>query len=200
MDIDLFPTKIRKGIITPSQQQDTETYETLNSLFNNCTLNSWTGESGKSTGELNLTLHEHPSLAWMFDFLHGEVLNFWNDIGYRRNARIFLLNSWANFHTKDDTTIEHSHSDGSYGDNHISGVYYFRKPKNDGHIHFCDPLDYIRRLCPYENMFGVETISEPVVADQYEFILFPSWMRHKVNTYNTNEDRIAISFNYRGFW
>jgi len=200
MDIDLFPIKVRKGIIKPSEEQETKTYNTLVSLFYQCTENSWVGESGKSTGELNLSLHEQPSLNWLFDALHKEVLNFWNDIGYRQNANIFLLNSWANIHTKNDTTAEHSHSDGSYGDNHISGVYYFRKPKNDGHIMFCDPLDYIRRLSPYENMFGIETISEAVVADQYEFILFPSWLRHKVTKYQIDKSRIAISFNYRGFW
>lgn len=200
MDIDLFPTTIRKGNIIPTEEQDTESYKYLSSIFSDCDINSWVGESGVSTGQFGLDLHNSNSLSWLFNNLHQEVLNFWNACGYRNNCQIYLISSWANLHTKDDTTLEHSHSDGSYGNNHISGVYYFRKPINDGHISFCDPLDYIRRLCPYDTMFGIDTINQKVQASQYEYILFPSWMRHKVDKYQTDEERIAISFNYRGVW
>lgn len=198
--IDLFPTTIKKGAIYPSEEDDRISYDFLSRLFSECDKNSWTGETGLSTGQHNLTLYEHEELKWFYNRLHGYVQQYWNSLGYRKNCKIFLVSSWANHHQQNDTTAEHSHSDGAYGGNHISGVYYFRKPETDGHITFCDPIDYIRRLCPYERMFGIDTIGQQVLAEQYEFILFPSWMRHRVERYNTQKERIAISFNYRGYW
>ena len=112
---------------------------------------------------------------------------------------VTLRDSWANLHYAKDTTAEHSHSDGWSGNTHISGVYYLRKPSQEGHIHMCDPMDYVKRLTPMKEMYGIETISQEVECQQYDFILFPSWARHRVPSFTVNEERIAISFNYIGY-
>ena len=198
MDIDIFPIKIKKVIIVPTQEEDANFLNYLNYIFTQCSENFWVGESGLSTGQHGLNLHNDQKSYLLFKQISDAVQIYWNDLGYAKNAKIFLNSSWANKHTKNDTTKEHSHSDGFYGNNHISGVYYFRKPKYDANIQVCDPLDYIKRLCPYENMFGIETISQEIECSQYDLLLFPSWLRHKVNCYETDFDRIAVSFNYVG--
>ena len=79
-----------------------------------------------------------------------EVADFWvNVLNYRRVAYIEPTHSWANKHFAMDTTAEHSHRDGWYGNSEISVVYYFRKHRAASNIVFCDPLDYIKRMTPY---------------------------------------------------
>ena len=57
-----------------------------------------------------------------------EVADFWvNVLSYRRVSYIEPTHSWANKHFAMDTTAEHSHRDGWYGNSEISVVYYFRK-------------------------------------------------------------------------
>jgi uncharacterized protein (TIGR02466 family) len=198
MDINLFPIVIKKSKLVPSDIQKDSLQSLLDQIFTLCKKNSWVGESGFSTGEHGLNLHMNESTNWLFDFISNEVQIYWNDLGYANNAKIFLVSSWANKHSQNDTTQEHSHSDGFYGSNHISGVYYFKKPKYEANIELCDPLDYIKRLCPYNNMFGIETISQEIECEQYDLLLFPSWVRHKVSKQISTKERIAISFNYRG--
>lgn len=195
----LFPIHVYKGTIVPQEEQKRRSLEKLNELFDKCDVNHWTGESNKSTGQLNLNLHHLPEFNWLTNSLFPYVEDYWHNGLEYAPMNIFLRDSWANIHTYGDTTAEHSHTDGHLGNCHISAVYYLKKPKGVGHIHFCDPLDYVKRLTPYRQLKGIDTISMEVRAEQYDFILFPSWLRHKVPPHEVSEERIAISFNYIGY-
>lgn len=196
--IKIFPTHLYKGKIIPTEDQDKTTLSKLTELFLQCKENNWPGESNKSTGELHLHLHQAPEFEWIVKSLYNYVNDYWfNGLEYAP-LNIVLRDSWANIHTYGDTTEEHSHSDGYMGNCHISAVYYFRKPNDCGHIEFCDPLDYIKRLTPYNNLKGINLLSTEVPCEQYEFILFPSWLRHRVPPHPVSEERIALSFNYIG--
>jgi len=196
--IDLFPLNIYKGSLKPSDKQDTETYLFLMKKFSESESGVWSGETGKTTGNKGLKLHHNSQFDWLFDGLSEHIISYWNKLNYA-DFQVTLRDSWANLHYSTDTTAEHSHSDGHPGNTHISGVYYLRKPFQDGHIHICDPMDYVKRLTPNKYMYGIETISQEVECQQYDFILFPSWVRHRVPTYTLNQERIAISFNYIGY-
>jgi uncharacterized protein (TIGR02466 family) len=198
--MNLFPVPIYKGSLKPSEEQDKNTNHLLTSLFNNCQRNNWNGESGLSTGQDGLLdIHKHEEIKWLVDGLYEFLLDYWfNGLKYAQPNFFSLQHGWANLHTINDTTVEHSHSDGYFGNSHVSAAYYFRKPKNCGHIHFCDPLDYIRRLTPQSKLVGLDLISTEVAAEQYDFILFPSWLRHKVPPHPVEEERIVFSFNYVG--
>ena len=100
--------------------------------------------------------------------------------------------------SQETTTVEHSHQDGWWGSCQISCVYYFRKPKGSSNIKFCNPNDYILRNQPYAMMKGIHTIASEFPAEQYEYIIFPSWVRHRVDP-STVGPRIAMSFNFEGY-
>ena len=195
--IDLFPIKIERGSVIPTEIQRQNTQEGLESLFSQCKPNIWTGESGLSTGQLNLKLYADIDLSWLFESLYPSVVNYWTSLNYQP-MNIGVTSCWANLHRKGDTTRERSHSDGFHGFNVISGVYYFKKPDGIGNIKFCNPLDNILRMTPYKDMQGIDTIATEVETNQYEYILFPSWLRHRVDKHPVDEERIAISFNYVG--
>lgn len=195
----LFPIHLYKGTIKPTHDQEKKSLDKLNELFLDCVPNSWPGESYKSTGELSMSLHKFEEFDWLIQSLYQYVHDYWHNGLEYASMDIRLRDSWANLHLLGDTTIEHSHSDGYYGNSHISTVYYLKKPTDCGHILFCDPLDYIKRLTPYRDLKGNNLISTEVKAKQYDFILFPSWLRHKVSMHPVKEERIALSFNYIGY-
>jgi uncharacterized protein (TIGR02466 family) len=197
--IKLFPIHLYKGTIIPSSEDEINSSNKLSELFKKCDVNYWPGESNKSTGQLNLDLHSLKEFDWLTNSLLPYVRDYWNNGLEYAPMNICLRDSWANIHGYGDTTAEHSHSDGYHGNCHVSAVYYFKKPKDCGHIMFCDPLDYIKRLTPYRNLKGIELLSNEVKAEQYDFILFPSWIRHKVPPHPVKEERISLSFNYIGY-
>ena len=66
--VELFPIKIYKGSLIPSEEQKISTENQLQEIFNSCDKNYWTGESGFSTGQKNLTLYNDIDLSWFLTF------------------------------------------------------------------------------------------------------------------------------------
>jgi uncharacterized protein (TIGR02466 family) len=193
--VELFPIKIYKTSIVPSIEMDCLLETTLTNLFDKCDENKWAGESGFSTGQLSMNLHHLEEFRWLFTEAGVHLEKYWEELEYA-SFPVTLRDSWANLHYGNHETQEHSHTDGEFGNSIISAVYYFRKPNNVGNIVFCNPLDYILRLQPYKKLKGIETLGEELSTNQYDLLLFPSWLRHRVPKYNSSEKRIAISFNY----
>jgi uncharacterized protein (TIGR02466 family) len=198
--IDLFPVRLYKNSIYPTAEENENTAQLLKNLFSKCQGNNkFPGESGVSTGELGLNLHKHEELNWLVKQLNNHVEHYWKYGLFYEPRQIEMVDCWANLHKKNDSTAEHCHMGGCYGENHVSGVYYFRKPKDHGHIEFCNPLDSILRMTPAAiPNIGIETIGSEFPAKQYDVILFPSWLKHRVKPHPVDEIRIAISFNYQG--
>jgi uncharacterized protein (TIGR02466 family) len=196
----LFSVPIKVGTIVPSEYDEAETDQLLTGMFLDSKLGDFTGESGLSTAPKVMNLHEKKELKWLTSKLRMEVADFWvNVLSYRRVSYIEPTHSWANKHFAMDTTAEHSHRDGWYGNSEISVVYYFRKHRAASNIIFCDPLDYIKRMTPYVPMAGIDTMGTEVPARQYDYIIFPSWLRHRVGPSDNISPRIALSFNYHGY-
>lgn len=196
--VPLFSTPFAKGRIIPSEYDEAETEDLLNRLFLDKKLGEFEGETGLSTGPQDLTLHEKEQLKWLMKPLTYAARDYWvNILGYKKMMSIDCHDGWANKHFAGDSTVEHSHNDGWWGKCQISSVYYFKKPSGSSNIRFCNPLDYILRMQPYGGMKGTSTISTEFPAEQYEYILFPSWVRHRVEPSRVGP-RIAMSFNFYG--
>ncbi len=194
----LFGVPVERGRIIPNEYDDAHTEDCLNRMFLDKTLGEFEGESGLSTGPQTLNLHEFEELQWLFKPLTMAVREFWvHVLGYRKMMYIDAHDAWANKHFSGDTTVAHNHRDGWWGQCQVSGVFYFRKPKGSANIRFINPNDAILRMTPYATMLGTNDHSIEVPAEQYEFLLFPSWVKHRVPSSNVSP-RICISFNYFG--
>lgn len=199
--INLFSIPIVKTKIIPAAEEYKSLDDFLNSKFENTNTNVWASETGKSTGEFDLFLHKNEEMNWLVNSVLAKVFKFWDDIDYAHGAIINCCSSWANLHTKNQVTGEHSHCDGSEK-SHISAVYYFKKPPKSGNIEFRDPLEYIHSLTP-RHLYNDEITSKAhteIEADEFDLILFPSWLKHRTQLNNSSEDRVAISMNFRGEW
>lgn len=199
--IDLFPTPIYKTTITPTLEEQGDCDLFFHNIFSKLDTNAWPGESGKSTGYYDVDLHMRPEFKWLFDKMIEPLNTYWWDVlQYHHSLIPSITSSWANLHMLGQSTAVHSHTDGYDGLNHISGVFYYKKDEEEENIRFANPLDALLRLQPYREMKGIEEISVPISTKSYDLLLFPSWLRHRVDGNKIDEPRIAISFNCRGHY
>lgn len=194
----LFSVPIYKVKVQPSDPERDGLEFLLNNMFAQMPTNEWAMESGKSTGSHNLNLHWFDDMQWLTNKVAPHVVEFWKQLNYRHNAQISILASWANQHLKGDWTGDHTHCGGAE-QSHISAVYYFKKPMGSGNIQFVDPLEYVKRMVPIHHYSEMDSYQE-VFAEQYDLILFPSWLKHRTQKNTTDQERVAISINYVGSW
>lgn len=194
----MFAVPIYKVRILPSDVERDSFDILLTNMFAQMPTNSWALETGKSTGSHNLNLHWFDQTRWLVNAMIPHVANFWEHLDYRHDTSVTITASWANEHLKGDFTGEHTHCGGAE-QSHISAVYYFKKPVNSGHIEFADPLDFIKRMTPIHHYSELDSYIE-VPAEQYDLILFPSWLKHRTQKNNSDESRVAVSMNFVGAW
>lgn len=196
----LFATPIQQIRIVPTEEEYNGLNTLLYSIFDKSADNAWALESGKSTGEHDLYLYNQPEARWLMEATYYHVLNFWETLKYRTGSKIVFTSAWANLHKQGQVTGEHSHCGGAIKA-HISSVFYFKKPEESGNIEFVDPLEYIHKMTPahqYDETNGA--MYKEINAKQFDLLLFPSWLKHRVQPNKTNEDRVAISMNFIGLY
>ena len=199
-NLSLFPTLVQRVNIAPTEEEYNKLDSLLTRIFNRAQDNLWALESGKSTGEYDLYLYKAPEMKWLMDKMLPYIHDFWAINDYRIGSKIITTSAWANLHRYGQTTGEHSHCGGAIKA-HVSVAYYFKKPPNSGNIEFVDPLEYIHKMSPkhqYEETSG--KMYAPVEAEQFDLVIFPSWLKHRTQPSLSNEDRVAISVNFKGIW
>lgn len=194
----LFSVPVYRASIVPSENERQGFDDLLTNMFNQMPSNAWAMETGKSTGSHGLNLHWFDQSKWLTEAIAPHVVNFWNHLGYRHGANINIIASWANQHLQGDFTGEHTHCGGAE-QSHVSAVYYFKKPADSGHIEFVDPLEYVKRMVPIHHYSEHDSYLE-IPANQYDLILFPSWIKHRTQKNTSSNERVAVSINYVGSW
>jgi uncharacterized protein (TIGR02466 family) len=100
-------------------------------------------------------------------------------------------NYWVNINCPGSYNRSHTHA-GSV----LSGVFYVKCPENSGaFVLECDQFqDYFNaNFLNNSNKLNFHTVGyEPVVN---RLIIFPSWLKHRVDTNESKEDRVSIAFN-----
>ncbi len=197
-NIELFSITVNRSQILLPEKERQECIKSIYHICNEPPKYFFPGEDGQSTGSRDLKLHSRPQFASLFLKIQERVEAYWKQLLYTTELHPTLFDSWANIHTKGNWTMQHCHNDGYWGSSHISGVYYVNKNINEVDIEFIDPLDMIHRLTPAQNMMGIHSKATSFQTQTGDLVLFPSWLSHRVNKNKFDEDRIAISFNFKG--
>lgn len=100
-----------------------------------------------------------------------------------------VIHSWANKHGPDGQTLEHSHS-------HTTFVVscYLRCPINSGNIEFKDPLEYHKSSWP---IIPEESLYAEVPVETNDVLIFPGWIKHRVQPNLSADDRYVLTFNIK---
>lgn len=104
--------------------------------------------------------------------------------------RLNLEGSWVNFFNKDQFYHDHSHPYVK-----VAGVYFYQTNGVDGKLRFSNPNQHM-----FFNNFPADGMSEQYVTYppvQGRLMLWPSWLIHRVETNNSDEQRISIGVNFK---
>lgn len=100
-----------------------------------------------------------------------------------------VTKSWFNKHLKGGLTVEHNHNFSTF-----VVAAYIKMPLNSGFIEFKDPLEYHKSSWP---IFPEESLYKSVPAETNDVLIFPGWVKHRVQPNLTDEERIVMTFNIK---
>jgi hypothetical protein len=97
--------------------------------------------------------------------------------------------SWINKHAPGGVTTEHSHSYATF-----VVACYLQCPKNSGNIEFKDPLEYHKSGWP---IIPEESLYYEVPVTTNDVLIFPGWLKHRVQPNLSSSDRYVMTFNVK---
>ena len=100
------------------------------------------------------------------------------------NDNYSIISSWFALFKKGNYAHIHNH-----GDCDIAGVYYFKKSGNDGNLFFCTPNK------AEDTSFIFNSRRIVTNSKEGEILLFPGFLDHGVQTNDTDDERVSLSFN-----
>jgi len=137
-------------------------------------------------------MHEKPEYKMLVDILYQAQQFIYKDESLHNEP--FLGNMWANINPPGGYNRAHTHPNSLW-----SGVYYVKAPINSGHLKVEDPKPCINISRPKRKQGQLpkhlwnEVHFEPIAG---RLIMFPSWLNHCVDTNQSNDIRISVSFNF----
>jgi len=137
-------------------------------------------------------LQEFDFIQTFLDFVKVPIVQSLLDMNLDLSKNNLIISqAWANVNPPNSYNISHQHPD-----SFLSGVYYLQSPENSGNIIFEDPRNpwcllqssYLK----FDEFSSLEVSYEP---KEGMFMLFPSYLSHRVGPNLSKEDRVSISFN-----
>ena len=136
-------------------------------------------------------LHHVEELKPLFEYICQMGYQANDDLDFIE-CDIAITGAWLNVNdSRQCMNAEHVHSDT------FSGVFYLSAPEESGKLCLVNtginPMWDGTELANRKNQFTSGTIK--IEPEEGDIILFPSYLRHSVETNNHDEERISISFN-----
>ena len=136
----------------------------------------------------DLQPHTWQELAAFQNWLGGKIAEIRREYAFTY-THSEVIKSWVNKHLNGGSTIEHSHNFATF-----VVAAYIKLPPNSGFIEFKDPLEYHKSGWP---IYPEESLYKAVPAETNDILIFPGWIRHRVQPNNTDQERIVMTFNIK---
>tara|TARA_X000000368_G_scaffold93314_1_gene71316 strand:+ start:339 stop:968 length:630 start_codon:yes stop_codon:yes gene_type:complete len=132
-------------------------------------------------------------------YYDGIMKQFTDDVGIT-NGKAMIHESWLNYYKEGMNQEEHDHLPSFY-----SGIHYVKFSDHEP-VHLLNPLFQIYNMT-YSSVSNVakndDALSAHPFSRQYvcpdvkegDIIIFPSFVRHRVNGVSSKEPRISVAFN-----
>jgi len=137
-------------------------------------------------------MHQRPEYQKLVDMLYEAQRTIYNQ--EHLDSEPVLGNMWANINPPGGMNRAHQHPNSLW-----SGVYYVKAPKNSGLLKIDDPRSSASMSRPKQKEGEVparlyrEINYEPIAG---RLIMFPSWLMHCVDSNESDDIRISVSFNF----
>jgi len=136
-----------------------------------------------------------PELAELFAEVHKKLDEVHRAFEFNPSMCQVVTEAWININRKGHFNYSHDHPGSLF-----SAVYYVKGGTDKGELEFKTPIAAHTYTISDEmvgsfNVFtGHAMVIPPVTGD---LLIFPSWLLHRVNMSQSEEDRISIAFNSR---
>ena len=143
-----------------------------------------------NTSSINTKVLENKLFKTLYDkILEQARIYFYEVYSPKSKVDIRITQSWINYTEKGQYHHRHYHPN-----SFISGIYYIQTDKDLDQVHFFNNKNRDIRLTPNSfNIWNSEAWWFETVAG--ELFLFPSHLEHMVNTVESPQTRISLSFN-----
>tara|TARA_Y100000361_G_scaffold135500_1_gene135441 strand:+ start:185 stop:775 length:591 start_codon:yes stop_codon:yes gene_type:complete len=139
---------------------------------------------------------DHHEGSIIYSFLKKEVSNYLSSrCIFKDEVTIDFDNMWININQKGDYNLIHNHPDCS-----LSGVLWIKTPENSGKLMLVNPNDFVQSRMI--NLFQSWVRDDYAIHNAYymdlvpgRVVLFPSHLLHGVQSNESRQDRISVSFN-----
>ena len=143
-----------------------------------------------NTTSINNNLFESAELAEVARFCEESLQQYFKEVyAPKHDVTPYITQSWANYTKKGQWHHKHEHPN-----SFISGVFYVQAQKDIDKIYFYKN-GYQQIKVPTESFNLYNSESWWLGVETGQLILFPSHLTHMVQTVQTDETRISISFN-----
>lgn len=132
--------------------------------------------------------HSWPELEIFQEWLGERIFEIRKIYNFQYNNSE-VTNSWVNRHYFGGETIEHTHSFSTFV---VS--CYLKCPENSGNIVFKDPLEYQKHSFP---IIPELSLYKEVPVKTNDVLIFPGWLKHRVQANQTNNERVVLTFNIK---
>jgi uncharacterized protein (TIGR02466 family) len=136
-----------------------------------------------------------PELAELFGEVQKRLDEVHRAFEFSASLRQVITESWININQKGHFNYSHDHPGSLF-----SAVYYVKGGADKGELELKTPIaphtyTISQEMVGSFNAFtGHAMVLPPVTGD---LLIFPSWLLHRVNMSQSEEERISIAFNSR---
>lgn len=131
--------------------------------------------------------HFWPELQEFNEFLKNKIAYVWEEYEFKMKNHSSIQESWFNIHLNTGTTLEHYHNNTL-----LIVVCYLQLPEGSGYIEFRDPLEYHWGNTP---IVPEEKTWKKLPCKTNDVLIFPGWIRHRVEENCTLEKRVVLTYN-----
>ena len=152
--------------------------------------NQETRDNSGNLTSVNNHLFDSAEIAEIARFCEESVQEYFKEVyAPKYDVKPYITQSWANYTKKGQWHHKHEHPN-----SFISGVFYVQAQKDIDKIFFYKN-GYQQIKLPSDNYNLYNSDSWWLGVETGKLILFPSHLTHMVQTVETDETRISISFN-----
>lgn len=135
-------------------------------------------------------LHNDPVCKDLVEFVEHHARIYWQELQYTNDLTPYLVQMWANKTPKGGWIQSHLH-----GSIPLTGSLYVTAGRNMGDLIIENPLDSILVSQPMDYK-AQETLHHRVEVSTGDLVLFPGWLRHRVEPNLTDQQRLILGLHF----
>jgi len=154
--------------------------------------NNYTSNTNGKTSFYTGSLLKRSEFSEIKNYINSIVTEFLIQKEGIDHFELRWLDFWYTIYDKNTRVEEHFHPNSI-----VSGVFYLKCPKKCGDIIFIDNNYSFKNFCV--NVSPLKTYTYPrtfkITPEEGMIVLFPSWLMHKTEDNEDDEDKVMLAFN-----